>query len=276
MSADDVGIIVTQQGTPVDTAADYQKVIDTRWRFLDIEIEQEFTISHADSGSTHWWVEKICDHKLGYLPGFYTRTISINYNGYDPTLFNASIVATKDSVYWRGLYVSGDPTTPVTIKILLRLFALDITTPYQAPIDFFVPGAPINEPDVGVKILANQGDINSPELSNFSVNTLGKAFAIQQTGTATAISTTPFSLTITHNMGYPPTYFVAQTQSLAEFKAHTVFANPLPDPVINALTIFPIAKVQATTTQLIMFGVQAIITGTYAFLITKEPAELAV
>lgn len=276
MSSDDVGIIVTQQGIPVATAADYQKVIDTRWTFLDIEIEQEFTLSHADSGSSHYWVEKICDHKLGYRPAFYYRTLSLDLGGLSSGLYNADIVATKDAVYWRNLYVSGDPTTPIKLKIFLRLFACDITTTYQAPVDFFVPGAPINEPDVGVKILANQGDITSGELSNFSVDTLGKAFAIQQTGLATALTTTPFTLTITHNMGYPPTYFIAPTQSLAEFDAHTIFSNPLSDPVIYAITTLPVARVSATTTQLVLTGVQSVLAGTYAFLITKEPSELAV
>lgn len=276
MADGDSGIIVTQQGVDVRIAADYQKVMDTRWRFLDIALEQEFTVSHADSGGTHYWIEKICDHGLGYLPAFYFRTISIDYGGLNPGFYNGEIIATKSAVYWRNLYVSGDPTAPIKLKLFVRVFACDISTEYQAPINFIVPASPVQEPDIGIKVLKGTGDIRSTELSNFSIDSQGKALAIQQTGTRSANAGTSFTLTIVHGMGYPPTYFLAPLQSVADFKAHTSFANPLNEPIIRPMTIAPIAKVFSTSTTLSATGVQSALSGDFAFLITKEPTELAV
>jgi len=270
------GVIVTQQGVDVVIAADYQKVVDTRWRFLDIQFEQEFTISHADSGATHWWVEKLFDHNLGFLPAFNYRAISLDNGGNSFVTINNSllqIIATDTSVYLRNLYVSGDPTTPIVLKCFIRLYNLDITTEYAAPISFGVPGAPVLEPDIGIKILTNEGDINSTDLSKFTIDTKGKAFAIQQTGVRTAASP-DYSLTIDHHLGYPPTYFLAQVKRANEW--NSVFKDPL-----GVDTIFPMvvpfgARIVADTNNVIVKGSQSALAGSYAFLITKEPTELAV
>jgi len=269
------GIVVTQQGVDVAIAADYQKVVDTRWRFLDIQLEQEFKMSHADSGGSHWWVEKLFDHNLGFLPAFTERPISLDNGGNTFITLNGGlqIVSTTKSIYVRNLYVSGDPTTPIVLKCFIRLFNLDITTEYRAPATFAVPGAPVQEPDIGIKILTNGGDITSTDLSKFTIDTKGKAFAVQQTGTRTAVSP-DFSLTINHNLGYPPTYFLAPINRASEWTS--IYADPLGVDVILPMTVPAGARITADTNNVIMKGAQSALHGSSAFLITKEPTELAV
>lgn len=273
---EDTGIIVSQQGVDVAIAADYQKVIDSRWRFLDILNEAEGTISHADSGSTKYWAEKLLDHNLGYLPAFTFRQKALDLGSLTPAFYGGVIIATTKSIYWRNLYVSGDPTTPIKLNYFLRVFSCDISTEYQAPIDLIVPGNPVQEPDVGVKILTELGDIRTPELSQFTVNTRGKAFAIQQAGTRVANSTNSFTMTILHKLGYPPTYFLARLQSAAEFKATTIFTDPIGQDYIFPTLVPAAARITADTNQIVMKGAQSALQGRFAFLITKEPQELAV
>ena len=268
----EAGMIFAQEGVSVQRAADYQKVMDSRWKFLDIQMEQEVVISHADSGSTHWWVEKLMDHNLGYLPAFTFRQISLN----GPR--SATIIATKRSIYARSLFVSGDPTTPIILKGYVRVFACDILKPYAAPVDFFVPTAAPSYPSVGIKMLVRPGgNIRSNEMSDFAIHTKAKALAIQQTGMSEATVANSGTLTITHGMGYPPTYFLARYETAADFKASTVFNNPLPnDDYLYAMDVASGAHVTANTTQVIVKGAQAALLGKFAYLITKEPAELAV
>lgn len=270
------GLIVTQNGVPVSGAADYQKTIDTRWTFLDIADEQAFDISHSDSGSTHFWAEKIMDHRLGYLPAFTFRPTVVDGGGSSFFATNYQVIATKNSVYIRNLYVSGDPTTPTRLAGFLRIFACDITTAYQAPIALVQSVAGLTNVGVGVKILTNGGSMNSTNLQDFGIDTEAKALAIQQTGTAVATTANSGTLLINHNLGYPPTYFLAQVQSAAEFAATTIFTNPVPEGTISPMDTAFGARITADAVNLTMKGVQAALSGTYAFLITKEPAEVAI
>lgn len=277
MQEEKVGMIFTQQGVPVQLAADYQKVLDTRWRFLDIELEQEVGFTRAESGSSHYWVQKLCTHNLGYLPAFTYRQISLNTGSLNLLEFTPTIIATKNAIYLRNLFVSGDSTDAIILKAYVRVFACDILKTYQAPKELATPTSKPAYPKSGIKILKNGGNINSEELSDYAINTLGKALAIQQTGLAESNAATSFILTITHGLGYPPTYFLARYETAAEFQQTTVFANPLPgEDYIQAMDVASGANVFADSNQIKIKGSQSILGGKFGFIITKEPVELAI
>lgn len=264
------GVEVTQQSVDIHYAPDYQKIVDSRWHFLDIPLELDFSVSHADAGATHYWVEKICDHNLGYLPAFTFRQKTLNLGGSNPLLYSGVLVADKRSIYWRNVYISGNPTTPIVLTGFIRVFACDITATYQAPINLIAPSA-ATPPTTGLKILGSGTDITSTDLSDFSIDTQGKAIAIQQTGISTVDPTTGRG-TIQHNLGYPPTYFLAQIQGANDLGIST---NPLQEDVVLNMGV-PIAVITATSTTLVFRGVQSALLGRYAFLLTKEPTELAI
>jgi len=267
------GLIVDQAGVSVRSAADYQKTIDSRWKFLDIAFEQEFEMVHADSGATHWWIEKLLDHNLGYLPAFTYRQITLDLGGLNPLFFAPEVIATSRSIYFRTRYVSGDPTTPMRIKGFLRVFAQDITAEFLAPVEFITPSTQPGLSTVGMKILKNQGaGINSHEMSDFSINTSAKALAVHRTGLVTTDATG--LLSINHRLGYPPTIFLARFIKPADWTS--VFANPITENVVQAMNPAAGAKVSATTNDVFVRGAQSVLVGTWAYLITKEPAELAV
>jgi len=180
------GIQISQEGIPLNRAADYQKVLDDRWNFLDIAFDTEvrFEKTAYDTLSSHFWKLEIFRHDLGYIPGFTIREIDTTTNG-PLEAGNLTVVATKDKVYIQGLYISGSGTPPIVGRISLRIFAVDITTEYTQPIESITPMSRTKSTKYGAKVLkpgkGNLG-INNQEMSNFSLNTDSKTLAIQQTG----------------------------------------------------------------------------------------------
>lgn len=269
------GIIVTQAGAPVKGAADYQKTIDTRWTFLDILDEREVEISHADSGSTHYWTEKILDHNLGHVAAYTIRVLSLDIGTLNPLFFTPDIVSDSKSIYIRNLFVSGDPTTPIKVKYFVRVFRNDISKEYQAPISIIVPGVQPSRTTSGVKVLKNaSGGMRSNNVDDFSFDTQAKALAVQMTGVRTANAGNSFTVTVNHKLGYPPTAFAAKLEHAFEWTSS--IANPLPTDLTYPMAAALGAHQTADSQNLVMKGGQGALQGDYCILITKEPAELAI
>lgn len=270
------GFIVSQEGVPVNRAADYQKVIDDRWPFFDIAIEREVQMDKADwPSSSSWWVRELVSHDLGYIPAFQVREISVA--GAESLRDNSNdVIATKNKIYLKGLYISGDPTTPLRIRYLIRIFAVEIAKELSYPVEVITPRSRARARRYGVKALDPDnplGRINDSDITNFALHTNAKALAVQKTGLVDAVAPN-FLLTINHNMGYPPTYYLAKYNRPADHLG--VFANPLPnDDWVLPLNGSVVGIVTATTTQLSVRGAQAALGGTYAYLILKDPAETA-
>ena len=128
------GIQISQEGIPLRRAADYQKILDDRWPFLDIAVEQEFILSKSSFPSaTGFWVERVLEHNLGYLPAFTYRNLSYSDN-LGGSSSSVEIVATKTAIYVRDLWISGTPMTRLDMSGFLRVFACDITKEFEAPI----------------------------------------------------------------------------------------------------------------------------------------------
>ena len=175
------GIQISQEGVPLQRAADYQKVLDDKWPFIDILFEGEFKISKANwPATTSWWVYEIAEHNRGYLPGFTYREIGTNL-----ITGNTQMIATTDKIYLRGLWATGDPTTPLEIRIYLRVFALDITREYEYKGDKPEAKVRMSARKYGAKVLdprAPTANMSNKEMSDYSLNTNAKALAIHKTG----------------------------------------------------------------------------------------------
>jgi hypothetical protein len=271
-----VGLQFSQEGIPLNRAADYQKVLDDQWPFLDIAFEHEFTLTKLDFPTSNgYWVQEILSHDLGYIPAFTYREISFEDNlgiFEDPP----DIIATDTKIYARGFWNSGIPQTYIIMRGLVRVFACDITKEFTSPIDKITPRVRSSAQKYGVKILnpnAINAKISDTELSHFSMNTNGKALSIQQTGTKVA-GAPNYNLQIDHNLGYPPTYFIAQYYLPSEWVS--IYPNPTGEKnIIRPLNGQLIGISTSTNQRLTVTGAQSALTGNFAYLILKDPAEVA-
>lgn len=269
------GLQISQRGIPLDRAADYQKVIDDRWPFLDVAFDRDIDISKADwPVATQWWTIELLRHDLGYIPAYTFRESTSLIDSFG----NTRVIATKTSVFLRGLFVSGDPTTPIRIIGKLRVFALDITKEFKAPIRHYAV-RPDKDPEYGVKVLKpGNSRISARDMSKFSINTQSKALSVQQTGLVVP-RVADGHLIINHDIGYPPTFMIAH------FEYASAWSSPYADPTPGENRIKPLdnrteygsilAKSRVTTTQLDLADAQSALYDSYGYVIIKDPIEVA-
>lgn len=179
------GIQISQEGIPVRRAADYQKVLDDRWPFLDIVIETEVRFEHKfhEGNDNYRWSIELLDHSLGYLPAFTYRMVEgslLDEFGFDI----GEVVSTKQGIYLKGFFIPGQQMT-LNGKILLRVFACDITAETSYGVGQIDPIAKRDSRKYGAKILKSgvpPEKFSGDEMSDFALNTDAKALAIQKTG----------------------------------------------------------------------------------------------
>lgn len=208
------GIAISQQGIPVKRAADYQKVLDDRWPFLDIvhEVEVPVEVRLVASTGNFYWAVEVFAHNLGFLPAFTCRVMT----GTTTSDFsqNISFVATKTGIYAYGFYISGD-TTSFNFKLFLRVYSRDVTQEFEYATEVPDPLAKRDSRKYGARILkdgVSPAKFTGDEMSDFSLHNNAKVLAIQQTGVldlnpwvrlnqakATAIATGTDIFTITSN-----------------------------------------------------------------------------
>jgi hypothetical protein len=178
------GVVFTQTGVPAAGSSDYQKVIDSRWQFM--EIEQEGNISvvlpvTAAIASTTRYYEKtiIYRHNLGFFPAF---EASITFTG-DQTNDLVEIFSDKNTIFLRRL-VSTTAHPQQTVTGSFRLYNLDILTDYTAPTEI-VSGASAPKTDFGIKFVDGSVPNTSPgdnAVQGFSADTTKKILSIHKHG----------------------------------------------------------------------------------------------
>lgn len=251
------GIIIVENGADVDTAADYQKSLDSRDKFLEIADERILDVSIGGDP-----VIKLFDHDLGYLPLFTFKLISQSSNA-DINFYDQALYATTTGIYADNFLVPSD------YICFIRVFKLDVTANYSAPSTHPSIGTTDSSP-VGVKILdIHQGQsIASRNKSGFTLNTSAKAISIHKHGTI-SVDTTG-KIVITHTIGYPPTFFISPIQTipggfgiLNGQRTVREFGSQLGLGSANGSTI-------------IISGAQGVLgVGDYAYIILKDPVEVA-
>lgn len=176
------GIQISQEGIPLERAADYQKVLDDKWPFIDIVIDRDITISKTDwPAVTAEWIYEIAEHNLGRTPPFTYRELGtnvINTNQY-------KMLATKDKIYLVGRWYTGDPTTPLNIRISLRVFSFDITEEKSYSGEHGTARVRTSARKYGAKVLSPKNvttNFSSQEMSDYSLNSNAKALSLYKTG----------------------------------------------------------------------------------------------
>lgn len=182
MGSKTYGVMFTQTGVPVATSSDYQKVIDSRWLFLEIANEGDIDVSFSESNSKtlSWERIVIYRHDLGYIPAF---EATINLNGADS--FDAGspdVFADENTIFVRREVFGA--TIAAHITGYYRLYSVPILVDYEAPVEL-VSGALAPKTDYGMKFINGQVPNVTPadnSIQGFSVDTTKKILSIHKTG----------------------------------------------------------------------------------------------
>lgn len=273
MADGETGIIFTQSGVPVKGSADYQHVYDSRWKFMEKEIDTEVTVTLPAAPSTDkFYQEKITAlrHELGFLP-FFECDFTDTYDN-NPMV---EVYSDKTRIFLRrGIGAGGAPERTLTIK--LRIYNLPVLEDYVAP-KGLPQGTSTARSNAGVKFLDRDTrgvDIGDDSPVGFSVDSTKKILSIHRHGlakindyvgrqaSATAIDTATNIITFTAGsmFGNPDTTWIKKVGAPISWfpndyttypggivQTQTVYAIPIDDTHMrvaasyeNALNAIPI------------------------------------
>ena len=145
------GIEITQKGVPVERAADYQKVLDSRWLFMEVALEVDATVTIPAAvlpPSNSFQRVNVAKHNLTrqgkpFVPAFHASwlpdpqyPVGVGYNNFD-VYPSASLYADDQYLFfYRRLFstggISGTPPPAITIKVKAKIYNLPITQDYLA------------------------------------------------------------------------------------------------------------------------------------------------
>lgn len=255
MSANEYGAIFAQSGVPVSRSADYQRVLDSRWKFMEIAQFLYIDMIIPTRSGSSVYLNKILEHNLGFLPAFYCSPLNISIG------FDIKISATKNAIWG---YIPAVATSAITVRGWLYVFNVDVTTYYKAP--YNQPSfAPTGDTSYGAKFLEEDSHarIDDSGTVGFSLNTQAKALGVHMHDTY------PFDGAgvgpiISHGLGYPPTFLNAKMDTPSSFNNNEASIGPLGQPARALIT-----------NQTIQFrGAQSILLGNYAYIILKDPSDI--
>lgn len=279
---DEHGAEFSEAGIPVKTASDDQKVLDTRWVTLDIANEPTYnqTLTLATNapgdGTTLGFTTEyliIYTHNLGFLPAFDYEIAS--YSISDITaLFTPKIVADATNIYLVPEIGSINTSVDFMVAINLRVYTLPITTEYQAPIVNSQPLTASSPSGYGVEFLkpnVTVGDITEASPDQYSFSTALRPLNILQHGTVT-IPGISGNIVINYNYGQHPFYLlgVYYPDSFTSVGSITI-----PGPLVEALA-FAGGRGAITSTTITVSGIQSTLSGSFAYILFKDPMDLGI
>lgn len=135
------GIQVSQEGIPVDKASDYQKVLDSRWLFMEVahEIDTTITVPAAALPAVNT-VQRvnILKHNLtnkgkAMVPAMHASWLQSVGDINSDQFYNAGLFADHEYIFFqRSNYAFGSGLTALTIKVKAKVYNLDILGDYLA------------------------------------------------------------------------------------------------------------------------------------------------
>lgn len=263
------GVQISQQGIDVTRAADYQKVLDSNWKFLDISLDIPIDKTITISG-TGIRLFEIASHALGYVPGFefMPSALSISPVYTDYAGVHEFIKADNQKVY-------AEISFPGTYRIVgrLRVFTLNIMDEYAAPSLGNNSLSPAASSRYGAKFLdlnKGMGDIDDEDMIPFTLNTRGKQMSIHKHGTQVANEVNG-TLNIRHDVGYPPTYLICRVIE----KSTVTYVWPYTVERVSGGLVSSFFSAKADPTNIEFRGAQSGLFGRYGYVILKDPAEIA-
>jgi hypothetical protein len=277
------GLKITQRGTSVERAADYQTVLDSRWPLLESFMEKQIDITITPLAVSGYHTVKLFDHDLGQLPGFdFYQDTSVVDAAWASSAGDYTLTITKNSVYAESLWVGGDATAPYRLKGFIRLYMTNFSTLFKADTITISPEQHTDGAGTGLKILDENkagANLRRPEYDNFSLNTNAKAMSIHMMDNVLPDAVTTF-VTVNHDLGYLPTFMAWQTYKInynsnsdgtytddgalyqSSLKGQDAIADLVAFSFANSITLS-------------FRGVQSALTNRVAFVILKDPLVVA-
>lgn len=258
-----LGVSLSQQGVPLSQAADYQKVLDSRWRILEIAEEQIVEVTHS-SWVAGWNLIKLFRHRLGFPAAFeFVDVGTVLPGNYEPTFY-----ADTDYIYTDRFWVSGDSSAPITFKIFFRVYTINIVIDYKAPSVGALAGVKTELGGFGAKFLDQRPSRGLDEKSKhfYTLHTAARPMAIHQTGTAEPDVNN--QIVVNHSLGYLPTFKLVRYEQLPA-------DHPLPNQMVLHAFGETLGLARADSVNITLGGAQAALTGKHAYLVLKDPVELA-
>lgn len=231
------GLEIAEQGASVDTAADYQFILNTSWPLLRVAAAGSFTIPGNDLN-----FHTIYQHNLGFFPPFViyengdtnTKTgqsATDGYNGFYCDTTRLSIFSGTGITSYTGYFI---------------IFDYDISKTFNSN-TFANTQMTQDKTSLGFEVAAKNHNLLGGSQPSFT--TKNRPMAVHMSGPITTDSNGKFQLV--HGLGYFPSYFVYGPSQTG---------------------ISPVeAKVTATQNSIAFAGVQSPLAGTYYYLILKDP-----
>lgn len=225
------GIAITQEGIDVGSASDYQKVLDSRWLFMEVGIEIEETITVPDLGTpsvSGFQRVNVARHGrvrggVNYVPAFhgsYKREVDPTPGSDDEYLYyyQSGLYADSEYIYFLREYISGYSAPAFDLTVRAKVYNVPILEDYLAPIEV----APDSfKQDTGIGVRALDGSDSSVSVTGhsshgFSIDTRKKILSVHKvmqkevnyasfdTARVTAIDTATDTLTIGPNPNAQP------------------------------------------------------------------------
>lgn len=267
----DEGAEITQQGVPISQASDDQKVLDTRWVTLNIFAEPTYsntiTLNLHNGLTTNIIV--VYSHNLGYPPAFDYQINSISVSDGAALITATNLYADSNNIYLIPQISIFNPPATLTISLNLRVYTLNITTNFQAPTVNTISSVNPTQSNYGIEFPL-PADV-APQIGNLPVNeysfsTRLKPLNILQNGTVTASNG---SISISYSYPKYPLYMLAQYFPNGYSFNTAVVANPL----VGSLG-FAGGQGTINSTTLTVSGVQSAFSGSYAYVLLKDPIGL--
>jgi len=163
----DPSVKVAQPGWNASTAPDWALVFSSDWPSLQIAFEQTFTFTAGETASF------TVAHGLGYVP-LAMAWITVNGLNYG----RVSALEMNDSdVFFFG------PTVNEPVTIVLRCFAIDISSEAAYPLPTSAAGKQATDNKTGIKIVKPNRSINSSNLNDFILDSVAQSPAILNVAT---------------------------------------------------------------------------------------------
>lgn len=264
------GATFSQSGTPIDRAADFQRILDTRWKTMSIVETQPFIGGLGANFTTY----KILDHNLGYLPAFEAPYYNTRYEVQSTAAGTFAFVADRTSIYF--VKVNGVDLPKYTMNGHINVYDLNIEEDFdsQAKGNMLSP----KKTSYGIKIVGddeyaakNVGDAGT---LGFAMTTESKALGISRVNQV-IITSGGFGedakAIIEHDLGYPP---------LIKFINMNPITGGITAPSNSPVFCGPMGMsfgtnnlwVRAETNRLTVSASQA---STLRYIIFREPTEIA-
>lgn len=197
----DLGIMVAQQGVPVETCSDWQLLFSSGWPSLKIHDAQPFTIADATQDVT------IATHNLGFAPAFWVFA-SGGYVNFSPgsslavgSLVGQSFVVNNSTLRYLGA-TNGNP--PGSFSGYYYIFRLDMSQTISPKSLTSADKSFIISPDYGFMVAKNGKSIDSTDFRDFVIHSSARSPMIHMAGQFN-FGTNP--KVVNHGLGYPPLYF---------------------------------------------------------------------